>query len=194
MIFASKKSLVGKRGREARGLHVCLMKGQCGRWYAHSHWQKKGRTFLGFLSSLCHLQGDHLPRELRQRKVIRLSTLISLFAPWIPLCGTNISLLPAVLTDPGPRRYKSVWHSNSSSEFFPYLGVQPATTISIPTLCQAVKWHICWCSCEGSWHCPLHSANLESLLWGSQGGNEGFPARHWEMGVCKIMPPVKQMV
>lgn len=74
MIFASKKSLVGKRGREARGLHVRLMKGQCGRWYAHSHWQKKGRTFLGFLSSLCHLQGDHLPRELRQRKVIRLST------------------------------------------------------------------------------------------------------------------------
>lgn len=55
-------------------------------------------------------------------RLLRLSTLMSFFAPWIPLCGTNISLLPAVLTDPGPRWYKSVQHSNSSSEFFPYLG------------------------------------------------------------------------
>lgn len=162
------------------------MKGQRGCWYAHSCWENKWRTFLGFLPSLCHLQGDHLPRELMQRKVVRLNTLLSFFAPWIPLCGTNISLLPAVLTDPGPRWYKSAQHSNSSSEFFPHLGVQPATTISIPTLCQAVKWHICWCSREGSWHCPLHSADLKTRLWENQKHKEGFPSKHWEMGVCKL--------
>lgn len=147
-----------------------------------------------FALDIQHLQGGHLPRELMQRKVIRLTTLISLSAPWISLCGTNISLLPAVLTDPSPRRYKSARHSNSSSEFFPYLGIQPAITISIPTFCQTVKWHICWCSCEGSWHRPLHSADPKSHHWENQEGNEGFPSKHWEMGVCKLCLQLKQTV
>ena len=131
-------------------------------------------------------------KELTQSR-LRASAL------WHWSCHVNIFLgdrhlpPPSGLTDTSPRRSKSVWHSNCPAEFFPYLGMQPAIPISIPTLWPGGRTTHPLRSCEGSWHGPLHSAHLKSHHW-EPGGQWRLCLQPLGNGCMQVMPPVKLKV